>query len=416
MRVPGLEKRTRRNGTIALYWVAPIQDRRAGFQPKYVLLTQPTADERAMRCFALQRMLEKWRENRAAPERTKYTIAWLVSRYQSDEFSPYRNLRARTSRGYDHFCKGIVATVGERTIGIKDDMTPRISGEDVRRWYRQWGKPNEAGQLQFQSRARHMLVMLRTLAAYAVEIGVPHASIFSDMLSKMRFPTSESRIKAPTREQVDLIVDKAIELGYRSIAITTIAQYELIERRTHIIGYWEGRQWRPGWTWDQISPEWVISYYQTKSGRVPRTFNLAVVPKLLGLLEHTPPELRVGPVIIAERQPQERPRNPLTKKFSAWPDGSMPDPHAAIRLPWRERHYATKFREIARAAGMPDDVWSMDMRAGGATEADAIHGISDRELQDAGGWKDPRTRDRYRRQKSRNAQNVVKLRQDQKDS
>jgi hypothetical protein len=32
--------------------------------------------------------------------------------------------------------------------------------------------------------------------------------------------------------------------------------------------------------------------------------------------------------------------------------------------------YARWFRQIARAAGIPDEVWNMDARAGGATEAD----------------------------------------------
>ena len=40
-------------------------------------------------------------------------------------------------------------------------------------------------------------------------------------------------------------------------------------------------------------------------------------------------------------------------------------------LPIRERSYRKWFREIARAAGIPDEVWSMDSRAGAATEADA---------------------------------------------
>jgi hypothetical protein len=36
----------------------------------------------------------------------------------------------------------------------------------------------------------------------------------------------------------------------------------------------------------------------------------------------------------------------------------------------RERSYRKWFRQIARAAGILDDVWSMDSRAGGATEAE----------------------------------------------
>jgi len=35
------------------------------------------------------------------------------------------------------------------------------------------------------------------------------------------------------------------------------------------------------------------------------------------------------------------------------------------------RSYGNWFRDIARAAGIPDAVWNMDARAGGATEAGA---------------------------------------------
>lgn len=51
------------------------------------------------------------------------------------------------------------------------------------------------------------------------------------------------------------------------------------------------------------------------------------------------------------------------------------------------------------------------MRTGGATEADAIPEVTDRMLQDGLGHSDPRTKERYRRQKQRNAQTVVALRQ-----
>jgi len=43
------------------------------------------------------------------------------------------------------------------------------------------------------------------------------------------------------------------------------------------------------------------------------------------------------------------------------------------------------FRKIARAAGVPVSVYSMDMRSGGATEADHIPEVTDRMFDDAGG-------------------------------
>jgi hypothetical protein len=188
------------------------------------------------------------------------------------------------------------------------------------------------------------------------------------------------------------VVEQAQTDGYRSIAITTLAQFELIERRVHVIGYWEGKVWKPGWEWDNIDwrgPQatWKIVYFQTKVGLVRREFDLKATPELLALLQGVPEEERWGPVIKAERQ-----RSP------------------ELRRPWQERHYATVFRKIAQRAGVPDHIQSMDMRAGGATEADTPE-VSDRALQDAGGWQDPKTPQRYRRDKQRNVQNVVMMRQ-----
>ena len=40
-------------------------------------------------------------------------------------------------------------------------------------------------------------------------------------------------------------------------------------------------------------------------------------------------------------------------------------------LPVRARSYGNRFRDIARAAGIPDVVWNMVAHAGGATEAGA---------------------------------------------
>ncbi len=51
-------------------------------------------------------------------------------------------------------------------------------------------------------------------------------------------------------------------------------------------------------------------------------------------------------------------------------------------LPVRERSYRKWFREIARAAGIPDTVWSMDSRAGGTTEAEE-YGANLEAIQDA---------------------------------
>src|SRR6185437_2761505 len=184
---------------------------------------------------------------------------------------------------------------------------------------------------------------------------------------------------------------KDVRAGYmpKSLMLNKAASaIELAEKR-------RGAGWSNGWVWDGhiqldgrmewvgITSDWRLRYYQTKKGSNLREFNLNVVPRLLRLIQRTPEEARRGPIIICEETGE----------------------------PWIKRRYQEKFREIARAAGVPDHIFSMDMRSGGATEADMLPEVTDRMFDDAGGWADPNMKHTYRRHKQRNAQKVVELRQ-----
>ena len=71
---------------------------------------------------------------------------------------------------------------------------------------------------------------------------------------------------------------------------------------------------------------------------------------------------------------------------------------AEVGLRWCRQNvpisYGNWFRQIARAAGIPDDVWNMDSRAGGATEADAA-GADFTDIQGALTHKGPSMTRRY---------------------
>src|SRR4051794_4770714 len=94
-------------------------------------------------------------------------------------------------------------------------------------------------------------------------------------------------------------------------------------------------------TWENIAGwRWRMKTSKSKY-RSAADFDLTKYDLLLPLLELVPHAERVGPVV-----------------------------KGAKGLPVRRDMYARWFRQIARAAGIPDQVWNMDARAGGATEAD----------------------------------------------
>jgi hypothetical protein len=392
---PSLKRRVRK-GDAARYFIVPTKDVKAGYPVNIRTIPKnATEKEAAALCREWWEELKAWREGRPKP--ISYTFSWLIDRYLYDSRSPYNQKHPATRENYKWHCKALKVAIGHLHFDpvVEFSGTSRVIGSDIREWHEGFGCPvteidasgREIKLASAPSRARHMIMMLRTIVSYGVEIGAPGAGDLRQRLSAMNFPTPPARTQAPTFEQVDRLVTFAEKMGWRSIAITTLAQYELIERRVHIIGQWDKDLWMPGWVWEGISPDWIIKYTQTKRGIVLREFDLRANQRLLSMLQETPKEARQGPVIRCETTGQ----------------------------PWHRRYYAEIFREIAKAAGIPDDICSMDMRAGGATEADSIHGVSDRALQDAGGWRDPKTPHRYRRSKQRNAQNVFELRQASRD-
>jgi hypothetical protein len=74
--------------------------------------------------------------------------------------------------------------------------------------------------------------------------------------------------------------------------------------------------------------------------------------------------------------------------------------------PIRARSYSNWFRHIARAAGIPDEVWNMDARAGGATEAHEA-GASLKTIQTALTHDEEETSLRYIRRRPEKVTGVV---------
>jgi len=128
---------------------------------------------------------------------------------------------------------------------------------------------------------------------------------------------------------------------------------------------------RPARQFDHLACLPLLRARDGRDGRLPRG---------IGVAEAVPHEVRTGAIVKGEN-----------------------------RLPVRERSYRKWFQAIARAAGLPDEVWSMDSRAGAATEADEA-GADLAAISDMLTHAEPRTTLRYIRRREKRIEAAAEAR------
>jgi hypothetical protein len=117
-------------------------------------------------------------------------------------------------------------------------------------------------------------------------------------------------------------------------------------RQIDIIGEWvpdperrSGTRWTGGLLWQHITKDYVVEKSTTKTG-AKAAIDFKEYPLALAELQRVPSDQRVGPVIKDRRTGE----------------------------PYKGGMYTKRWRLVARAAGVPDNVWNRDSRAGGVTE------------------------------------------------
>jgi hypothetical protein len=257
-------------------------------------------------------------------------------------------VRRNTRKTYTDSLKVIENTVGNRLIQV-------VTVIDVKRWFKMWRAPAEEDGPLRMSRAHDAISMLRTILRFGFALGYRDCESLVARLTMVRFENAGAREQEMTAAQAMAFIRTALARGDdrgRYMAIGVAAQFELALRQKDIIGEWSpavaatpgavyagAEMWTGRFYWENI-PGWRLRL-KTSKNRARAEFCLDDYPLLFLLLEAVPHAERTGAVVKGE--------------------------HA---LPIRERSYRKWFRQIARAAGIPDDVWLMDSRAGGATEAD----------------------------------------------
>lgn len=348
----GLVRRKRDSG-VAFYWVARKASRKAaGYPLKTVRLTGSEADITA-RCAVLNAELQDWIAGRGrAPIAFDGALASLVDCYQHDEDSPYRAVKANTRRHYDEILRILRHDVG-------DAIVRSLTAKNFRQWYRRWreGRPDADGTVGPERirRAHNCMKLLRIVLNFGTSMRYEGCRDAAAILHTMRFELPARRRQQLSYGQAEAIVRQAIKDKRSSVALGQALQFELSLRQKDVIGEWfaeppgghgqqgiyaHGWRWANGLLWSDVSADGVLSKETTKTAALGH-WQLSLYPLVAMALEAFPADKRIGPMIVSE----------------------------TTGLPYRDDDYRIKWRKIARAAGVPDEVWNMDSRAGGITEA-----------------------------------------------
>ena len=377
-RAPGL-KRGRHN---LPYWVAKqiVRDP-MGYPDICVPLPADATEEELIElCNGHTARLREWIAERAPEKvrepkpvtRTAYdgSVRAACRIYQEHPLSAFHHVAHSTRRGYLADIKVITESVGARLI-------KNVTIMDVQSWYREWRKgvefiDRETGERwtgpERIARAHNAVAMVRTVVRFMAALRHADCKLIAEELSKVQFEREGAREEELTYHQVRDLLRAAAEMANKGLierdralylSIGVAAQFELMLRQGDIIGKWTPRKenakhpggitllhvdketWAGFFTWEKM-PGWRWRTRTSKSKyRAAVEFDLKIYDLLFPLLEQVPIEERTGAVVKGEHG-----------------------------LPVRYRTYAKNFRKIARYARIPDTVWNMDARAGGATEAE----------------------------------------------
>jgi hypothetical protein len=318
--------------------------------------------------------------------KTRYdgSMASACRIYQEHPLSDFHHVKFNTQKTYLVCLRRIEATVGKRLIR-------NLTKHDFNHWYREWRKPevtidadgNRIVGEERVDRAHDTMAMVRTVIYFMAGDGNAECEKIAVRLEKIKFEKGGARQEELTYQHATAFIKTAFELSRKGVipadralmmSIGVAAQFELMLRQMDIIGEWApirakrklpagivtldlpainpSEQWAGFFTWENIGGwRWHMKTSKSKY-KAGQDFDLTRYSLLHPLLEGVPLHERTGAIVKGQHG-----------------------------LPIRSRSYGNWFRDIARPAGIPDAVWNMDARAGGAGEADEA-GATIEEIRD----------------------------------
>jgi hypothetical protein len=276
------------------------------------------------------------------------------------ECSPYFRLSKRGTENADYELRKLRRTVAPRRV-------EKLNGKDFWEWYWAFRAPAEKGGPERITDAKHMMKRVKALFTIGVMLRLPDCAELREILSLCRFPMPKSRKHAIEFHQVVRFIAMAHKLGYPEMALAQALQYELTTRQGDVIGKEEYKEedrneleWL-GFRWDEIDGDLILVHVTNKTRR-PAVHDLKAYELVCAELRRLPNLPRTGPMII----------NPKTGRA------------------FKYEEYRRRWRIIAKAAEIPDELQNRDSRAGGITEARNA-GADTHDIQQLAGHADIRT-------------------------
>jgi hypothetical protein len=359
--------------------------RKAGYPVKTVRLRNFVDDspQLAKRCEDLQAEQEKWLAKQHRPDkRIQFdgTFGSLIAVYETDEESPYQQ-RPRSSRTPIHYqLRTLRRAVGERRLD-------HLNGIDFPRWYRAFRAPRKEGGRERISNATQLIKRARAVLSFGVELGIADALRLRQVFSFMEFEAPKSRTQQVEFQQASAFIAIAHEVGEHGLAMAQAFEFELMMRQTDVIGKYEDRKDLPnvlvsvnGLRWQEITEDRILVHSASKNDRGV-AHDLNEYPLVRAELDRLPAVPRIGSVIVDHKTGR----------------------------PFKYPEFARRWRNVARLAGIPDEVWNRDSRAGGITEARTAGADKD-DVREAAGHAEARTTDPYVRDKLEQTRRMARSR------
>jgi hypothetical protein len=330
-------------------------------------------DQLAAACRRCQLEMVAWLGGDRGPRRQRNdgTVAALIRAYETDETSRFcvpqeqGGIKWNTRVYYQQLDEQLYRAVGTKLLS-------HLGRQDFQRWYLAFRDDDNGPPML--AKAKAIMEQFSRLLLYGVSAEIEGCERLYKIINgvggkgspkPMPFKGADRRTAQLTLDYVIAFCETAHRRGHHKMALATVLQFETLARQADVIGQWApapagavdgpmvsgGYRWT-GLTWGvHISPSDLTMQKPTSksAGRKQAMADLKLSAFAMAELMRVPAERRIGPVIVSE----------------------------VTGLPYQRNTFRRLWRQIAREAGIPDEVQNRDARAGGITEAYTAGAVPD---------------------------------------